>query len=157
MQNGITFDWKVSYQNEVEYVVYGHPTVKRIEKYSVCKFGLLEYQFRDFNGMPEEFRRTMRARQGGVKIEYVDTPYTNTANYWNERRWSEDLYHAFTHWLLQQHAAYIQEHAQRCASKGYSIEEYPLMEMHPLPRPIFYNPETQAYETEPWFNAGGAQ
>lgn len=117
----ISFAFKCSYQNEVEYEVIGHPFVKRIEAYSECRFGLLDYQRAHYNGDNAEFERTMVARQGGVLIRYVDKPYWDTKTYWNDHRFPQDLYSAFVQWLKDQHAQYLVEHEH--AGYGLAIQK----------------------------------
>jgi hypothetical protein len=146
----ISFHWKLSYQNELEYDVLGHSSIKRIEAYSVCRHGLLEYQRQNFNGDGAEFERMMVARQGGVIIRSIDKPF-NESSFWADHRWPQDFYLTFVKWLKNEHASYLVEHERRRVRRGYTIEEYPLSEMSPIPRPIFYNPDSKAYEVEPWF------
>lgn len=86
----ISFDWKGSYQNEAEYGVRGHSTVRTIEAYSECRFGLLEYQRKHYNGDDAEFERIMVARQGGVLVRSVDKPYRE-GTYWDDRRFPQAL------------------------------------------------------------------
>ena len=147
----ISFQWTVSYQNEVEYKVFGHPFVRRIETYSECRFGLLEYQREHYNGDDAEFERTMVARQGGTLVRYVEKPYRDTETYWKDHRFPQDLYSAFVQWLKDERAKYLREHEQHRVRGGYTKEEYPPCERYPIPRPMFYNPETKGYEVEPWF------
>ena len=147
----ISFAFKCSHQNEVEYEVIGHPFVKRIEAYSECRFRLLDYQRAHYNGDNAEFERTMVARQGGVLIRYVDKPYRDTETYWHDHRFQQDLYSAFVQWLKDQHTQYLVEHQRRRVRSGYTEEEYPPCERNPIARPMFYNPESQGYEVEPWF------
>jgi hypothetical protein len=149
----ITFHFYCSYQNELEYEVHGHPFIKRIEAYSECRFGLLEHQRKDFNGDADEFERIMVARQGGVLIRHVDKPYRDTPSYWEDHRWSQELYSAFVKWLDDEHAKYLVDHEQRRARSGYTEEEFPATEMRPIPRPMFFNPESKRYEVEPWFHS----
>lgn len=146
----ITFHWNCSYQNEVEYQVSGHPYVRRIEAYSECRHGLLEYQRSTFNGDSTEFGRTMVARQGGVMIRGIDKPF-NEGTYWADHRWAQDLYLAFVRWLKEERAAYLVGNEKRRVKRGYTLEEYPAVEADPIPRPMFYNPESKSYEVEPWF------
>jgi hypothetical protein len=147
----ISFHFYCSYQNEVEYLVSGHAYVKRIEAYSECRHGLLDYQRQSFNGNSDEFERIMVARQGGVLVRYVDKPYRDTPTYWADHRFPQELYLAFVQWRKDEHAKYLLEHEKRRVSRGYTNEEYPLGDPDPLPRPMFYNPESLGYEVEPWF------
>jgi hypothetical protein len=146
----ISFRWKLSYQNLLEYEVHGHPFIKRIEAYSVCLYGLLEYQRQTFNGYDAEFERTMVARQGGVIIRSIDKPF-NESRFWADHRWPQEFYLAFVQWLKDEHARYLVKHELRRSQCGYTIEEFPTSEMSPIPRPIFYNPDAKTYEVEPWF------
>ncbi len=147
----ISFHFTCSYQNQTEYDVYGHPFIKRIEAYSVCSGYLLKYQRQSFNGDDAEFERTMVARQGGVKLDYVDKRYVDTATYWADYRWPQDLYLAFVQWLKDEHAKYLAEHEHHRVKYGFTLEEYPALEARPIPRPIFYSPASKRYEVEPWF------
>lgn len=146
----ITFKCKCSYQNEVEYAVFGHEFVRRIEAYRECSHGLLDYQRSSFNGGSEEFERIMVARQGGVMIRWIDKSY-NEATYWADHRWEPEFYQAFVQWLNDEHASYLVEHERRRIARGWTLEEYPYEKQNPIPRPMFYNPETKGYEVEPWF------
>lgn len=148
----MNFRWKLSYQNEQEYEVFGHPTVTRIEAYSdATAFGLLDYQKKTCNYTSEEFERIMVARQNGVIIRHVDAPYTTTEAYWAARRWTPELYNAFVKHLTDAHAEYLAEHERRRIARGWTLEEYPIQEMRPIPRPIYYDADTKGYLTEPWF------
>jgi hypothetical protein len=149
----ITFKWRLSYQNEVEYEVFGHPTVTRIEVYSYCRHGLLEFQFRDFNGGPEEFRRYMVARQGGLKVEWVNDRWSGEASYWANRRVTRELYDAFVAWQAAEHSAYLVKHEARRVELGWTREEYPVGNSPAIPRPIYWCPEFHGYLTEPWYGA----
>ena len=147
----IRFDWRLSYQNEQVYSVYGHPTVTEIERYSVCRFGLLEYQRSTYNHQgPEDFERIMVARQGGVRITRVNQ-YHNAERYYADRRWTPEFYQTFVQWLKDRHAAYLVEHEARRLRNGYTVEEFPPCEAPEIPRPIYYDPETKGFLTEPWF------
>lgn len=146
----VTFVWKCSYQNELEYQVVGDLPVRSIEVYSECTHGLLDYQRKIYNGDAAEFERTMVARQGGVLIRYVEVPY-NAASYWNDRRWTQSFYQAFVQWLKDDHARQLEEMARRRVRYGYTLEEYPVPEPRPIPRPIYYDPESKGYQVEPWF------
>jgi hypothetical protein len=147
----IRFAWKCSYQNEVEYEVYGHEYVRRIEAYRECKFGLLDYQRKSYNGTAEEFERMMVGRQGGIMIRYADRPWRGDADYWAAHQWPQDLYEAFVAWLREVRAKYLVEHEARRQRLGWTHEEFPVIEEEPIPRPMHYNPNTQGYEVEPWF------
>jgi hypothetical protein len=148
----ITFRWKLSYQNEVEYEVFGHPLVTKLEVYSECRHGLLEYQFRDFNGGAEEFRRYMVARQG-VKVEAVNDSWQGEASHYANRRMPQELYEAFVAHLRDSHAAYLVEHEAKRVKMGWTHEEYPPCEAREIPRPIYWSPEFHGYLTEPWFRS----
>jgi len=150
----ISFHFYCSYQNELEHTVFGHPFIKRIEAYSVCRHGLLDYQRNSYNGDADEFERIMVARQGGVFIRYVEKPYRDTPSYWEDYRWPQEFYQAFVQWLKDEHAKYIVEHEQRRNSRGYTEEEFPVLDMPPIPRPMFYNHESMRYDVEPWFQPG---
>jgi hypothetical protein len=146
----VRFEWKCSYQNEVEYAVHGH-NVRSIEAFSECKFGLLEYQRSTCNYTSEEFELIMVARQGGAVIRYTASPYISTEHYWAERRWSPEFYAAFVQHLNDSHEAYIAEHERRRIARGWTLEEFPIEPMQAVPRPIYYDPETKGYKVEPWF------
>jgi hypothetical protein len=148
----VTFKWYCSFQNELEYEVFGHPFIRRIEAYRECHHGMLDYQRSTYNhnGNSEEFERIMVARQGGVMIRSIDKSY-NAATYWADHRWEPEFYQAFVQWLKDEHASYLVEHERRRIARGWTLEEYPYEEQSPIPRPMFYNPETRGYEVEPWF------
>jgi hypothetical protein len=146
----LTFKWYCSYQNEVEYKVFGHEFIRRIEAYSECHHGLLDYQRSTFNGGDDEFERVMVARQGGVFIRWIDRPY-NEATYWTDHRWTPEFYQSIVQWLKDEHASYLVEHDRRRIARGWTLEEFPYQEQTPIPRPMFYNPDEKRYEVEPWF------
>ncbi len=141
------FQMKGSYENQAEYSVFGHSSVRRIVAYSEDAL-VLEYQRKYFNGSAEEFERNMVARQGGVAIIGTYKPLSVNPH---EYRWPQEFYLVFVQWLKYKRAAYQVEHERRRVERGWTIEEFPFVERSPIPRPIFFNHETKCFETEPWF------
>lgn len=41
--------------------------------------------------------------------------------------------------------------ARSAGERGYTLEEFPAAEADPIPRPMFYSPESKSYEVEAWF------
>jgi hypothetical protein len=146
-----TFRKKSSYRNMMSYEVNGHPSVTRIETYRMCDPHWLHYLRQSFDGTDEEFNRFVVARLGGAAIRGIGNSSDGRMAFCGDFRWPEDLYQAFVRWLDDEHRVYMNQLVQHREKFNLSFEEYPTLEMTPIPRPIFFNSRSSSFENEPWF------
>lgn len=142
-----TFHFKLSYQDQCAYSVYGSP-VREIEAYRAPQH-TIDYMRECYNhgGDPTCFEREVMRRQGGAAIRSAEPctwPY----------RWTPELYAAFVQWLKDEHARQWKEIE---TWRGRNNLEFSPEEITPLdiPRPIYFDPDSHQWETEPWYRPTG--
>jgi hypothetical protein len=129
------FHWNLSYQDQVEYEVYG-ADIQKVERYNGSAY-CLAYMRSWYNG---DFERDVLARQGGVA---VTVPIL--------ARWTEEEYQAFEQFWQEVHERdCINIACLREKYKGYE-EFFQPPELQPCPRPIFWDNDGKTWATEAWF------
>jgi hypothetical protein len=140
-------EFHLSYQDQVCFDVFGHDTIRQIETYSAPQH-TLDYMRSTFNhnGDNTAFERNILSRQGGAVICSVHGdrdryPY----------RWTPEAYALFVGERYRMHADYMVKHAKK--AKKYGADWPDAEPMRPIPRPIYFDRDSNRYEVEPWFNS----
>jgi hypothetical protein len=141
----VTFKWFCSYMGDVEYQVMGDTPVRSIEVHQASNH-TLEYArtIHNYNGDPTSFERNVLSAQGGVSIHCTeDREYP--------KRWQPELYDAFVAHLHAMHEQAAVQMEDMYTRWQVPADQRAVMAPAFIPRPIFFNMQTQRYETESWF------
>jgi hypothetical protein len=132
------FTWKWSYQNTSGHrFEAGEIEVHREND----RFGLREYQRKIFNGDDAEFQRNVIDPIGGAVARIDGAP----------NRWTKALYEAFTVYCRDNDFAARQSlERMRAEHPDFTFDE---PEPLAIPRPIYWDYETNRFETEPFYEA----
>ena len=145
----IRFQFRCSYQDMIEYDVFGHADISNVESYHNTQHGL-DYMRSIFNdcGDPTSFDRNILSRQGGAVVHTRNS---------SPDRWTPEFYTAFVLWL---HAKYVdgkKRWAETCARRGWGEAELAQYEeMRPVPKAMYWSQEASTYLIEPWWTPNHA-
>ena len=106
------FNWKLSYQNEREYEVYG---VATIETYSKPPAHLEEYQRKTFNGDAASYDYNNIGKWGGARISWKNK--RGEATY----RWEPRIWEEFTAWRKAEYDK-GQAYVAKCKAENPEID-----------------------------------
>jgi hypothetical protein len=134
----IRFQFKMSYLDQCEYEVFGHPAIKSVEEFSAPQH-TLDYFRTIFNHTsPNSFENEILSRQGGVRCGYFP------------EHWTSELWEAYCAFKRERHQVSVEHRLKMIDKYGDDwIQESPVLR---IPRPIFFNLTSHRWETEPWYS-----